>query len=216
MLKHDARLGLVEHYAVPCEDGRLFLKTAMTSGLMSGRLVTDLFPRLFPLLDGSNRFEDIAVRMSGSFERRQLSAALDFLFQKGLVREIEEPPEQLSNDDLKRHESMVRYFSRYGSRYTTLVALKKPNVAIIDPGPFPPALASALVPLGVSQITLIASPEVQPLEVQQSRYYHPRDENCNRISVWRERITAARPELNLNVISTKVSEVSNWRNFLTA
>jgi hypothetical protein len=214
ILNGSSRLGLVEHYAVPCEDGRLFLKSATNSGLMSGRMVGDVFPKLFPLLDGSKRFEDIAEHMSGIVNREQLSAVLDFLVRKGFVKEIEETPRHLLNGDLKRYESVMRYFSQYGSRYATVSCLREATIGIINASPIAPALASALAHLGIPRITLFSSSKVEAPEVQQSRYYQPQDEDLDRISVWQQRITAERPELDLKVISADVNDVAKWQELL--
>jgi bacteriocin biosynthesis cyclodehydratase domain-containing protein len=214
MLNGSSRLGLVEHYAVPCEEGRLFLKSATNSGLMSGRMVGEVFPKLFPLLDGSNRFEDIAERISGIVNREQLSAVLDFLARKGFVKEIEEPPADVSNGEFKRYESLMRYFSQYGSRYVTVSCLREATIGIINAGPIAPALASTLAHLGVPRIILFGSSKVEALEVQQSRYYQLQDEDLDRISAWRQRVAAERPELDLKMISADVNEVSKWQELL--
>jgi hypothetical protein len=83
-----ARIGLVEHYAVPSEDGRLFVKSASQVGVLSGRMVRDVLPKLFPLLDGSRRFEDIAELMSGTLAVEQLARVLDFLSQRALLGKL--------------------------------------------------------------------------------------------------------------------------------
>ena len=88
-----ARIGLVEHYTVPCGDDRLFVKSASQLGVLSGRMVLDALPKLFPLLDGSRSFEDIAELMSETLSIEQLSLVLDLLSQKGIVREIEKQVE---------------------------------------------------------------------------------------------------------------------------
>ena len=209
-----SRIGLVEHYAVPCEDGRLFMKSATNSGLMSGRMVGEVFPKLFPLLDGSHGFEDIAGCMSGVLKPEQLAQVLDFLFQKGFVKEIEEPPPNLSNGELKRYGSVMRYFSRYGSRYASLSCFRTANVGIVNAGPIAPALASSLVHFGVARLTLLGGSTVGSMEVQQSRYYQPQDENRDRISVWRERVTSERPDLDMKLISTDIEEVVDWQELI--
>lgn len=209
-----ARIGLVEHYAVPSEDGRLFVKSASQVGVLSGRMVRDVLPKLFPLLDGSRRFEDIAELMSGTLAVEQLARVLDFLSQKGIVREIEEPPADLSSRDLEFYESMARYFGQRGSRYATLSSLRTAHIGIVNTGPIAPALASSLAHFGVPKITVVGTSAIGALEVQQSRYYRSADMNRCRTSVWRERVLAERPHLNLKVADTSVEDVSDWEEML--
>ena len=213
-----ARLQVVEHYAVQAEDNRFFVKTATHSGLLSGRMVREVLPKLLPLLDGSRSFEDIAESLSGTIGRERLSQVLEFLSQKGLVRDVEEPPANLSACDLQPYESMARYFAQGGSRYATLSRLKSAHIGIVNSGAAVPALLSSLAHFGVSRFSVFGDPEIEALEVQQSRYYQTRDQSRERISVWRERIPSLNPQLDIKLVPAGADKTawktSNWEEAL--
>jgi len=212
--KNGRRLALVEHYRVPLDNGRLLIRNCSQSAILRGRLVRDILPRLLPLVDGVRTIDEIAAQLDGLLTLPQLRQVLEFLERKGLLKEVEEIPEQLSAGDLAAYESLSRFLGREGSRYGTLTALKKANVALVGAGPVVPALTAALSHLGVRRITAVAPEELGGLEVQQSRYYGIADAGRSRSGVLRERILGAGPEVQFNLTDTLPQDVADWEEVM--
>lgn len=164
------KLELVEHYAVPAKNG-LQVRYATHTAMLSGRIVQEIFPRLLPLLDGTRTAGQLCEELGDMMPPDQLVKVLDFLKEKGLVRETEEIPPELNRDELAGYESLMRFFGRRGSRYAVLTALRKARIGIINAGPAVPTLVSSLAHFGVKKIQVIGTDSLDELERQQSRFY---------------------------------------------
>lgn len=87
-------LRLGEVYLVPAADGGLTMRTPRRSAVLRGRLVSEVFPRLLPLLDGTRDFEGVLTELASDGEFPNLEASLRQLLDMGVV-EFAEPAAEL-------------------------------------------------------------------------------------------------------------------------
>ncbi len=205
------RMQLVAHYAVPLEEGKLQIRHAIQSAVLSGQMVTRIFPRLFPLLDGTRTLEQIESQMEGLLTREQLLRIALFLKSKDLLREVEPPPPELAAEAYA-NESAARYFSRHGSRYSALLALKRACIGIINDGPVVPGLVAELAHLGVPRISIFGSAKIDSLEMQQTHHYRAGAE-CSaqsRQDFLRHEILRGNKRTDIRVIEQPGNKTEDW------
>ncbi len=203
------KLELVEHYSVPFENG-MQVRSATQSAVLSGRIVKDIFPKLLPLLDGTRTKEQLFTELSDVMPAAHVTQVLEFLKQKSLIREVEEVPQELADEDLANYESLARFFGRRGSRYATLAALKSANIGIVNAGPVLPVLVSSLAQFGVKKMHLIGPDALEIVETQQSRFYQGADKKDSRSSVLRNSALAGTKDLQLNIHAVNPVEITDW------
>jgi bacteriocin biosynthesis cyclodehydratase domain-containing protein len=200
-------LRFAETYAVPMSNGALHFKSPGQASEIRGSLVQELIPKLLPLLDGTRTLERVKAELAVKFPAHSIDQIVTVLEKKGLLREVESIPPELSSEDVSQLETMARYFGTAGSRYATLVALRQANIGILNAGPVAPLLISALAKFGVRQITLIAADAVKKLEAQQCRALDSADAGRR----WADVLpSAAGPRTRVNTVSSRPEDVTDW------
>ncbi|HEX4807349.1 MAG TPA: TOMM precursor leader peptide-binding protein [Bryobacteraceae bacterium] len=203
-------LQLVEMYTVPMSNGALHLKSPGQSAEIRGSVVHSLIPKLLPLLDGTRTLEQVKGELGSTFPAQSIEQIVSVLEKKGLVREVESVPPELASDDLWQLETMARYFGTSGSRYATLVALRKAHIGILNSGPVAPLLISALAKFGVRQITLIAPDTVRKLEAQQCRVLDGADAGRRWSDVLSDETRVAGSRTRVTTVSARPEDVGDW------
>lgn len=154
-VKTDPLLKLIDHYAVPMDQDRLQIRGASQCTVMSGRIVKEVFPKLFPLLDGTRTKKQIVAQMESDSGTTNVGRIVDTLIAKGLVTEVEDMPPGVLERDLPQLETLRRYLGRRGPAYPTLKALRDAHIGIFSTGPVAPVILSTLAYFGVRQVTLL-------------------------------------------------------------
>jgi bacteriocin biosynthesis cyclodehydratase domain-containing protein len=159
----EAKLRLVEHYAIPMAGGRLQIWSATQRLVLSGRVVTDFLPALFSLLDGSKNRTEILNQLDNNILASQL---LELLHEKGLIYEVCPGEREASSN--ATFSALIRYLNRQGNLEEALRALSQAHALIVNTGPVASPLVSALRDAGISQITLAEKTDVTGPKVGQS------------------------------------------------
>jgi bacteriocin biosynthesis cyclodehydratase domain-containing protein len=203
-------LQLVDIYAVPMPDGALHLKSPGQSAELRGKAVRELVPKLLTLLDGTRSLDELKNELAPVYPAETVEKIVGVLKTKGLVREVEPVPPELTPEEIAQAETMARYFGATGSRYATLAALRQAKIGIINSSPIAPQLAQAFVKFGVREITFLAPPFVTDLESQQSRVLKPSDAGRRWADVLAGLAGPAGSRTRINTIGLRPEEVTDW------
>lgn len=175
----EERLKLAEVYLVPTSDGGLTMRSPRRSAVLRGKLVTEIFPRLLPLLDGTRTRAQVLEELSAVSDAPNLAGALGRLIDLGVIDVVPhdatpEWPERQS----ARMSSQARFFAQYGGDATTMPKVARSRVLVAGEGPLVPAIALGLSSSGVARITVAARRPVSAADVAQSQ--HLREDDIGR------------------------------------
>lgn len=166
------RLQLAEVYLVPAADGGLTVRGPRRSAVLRGRLVTDIFPRLLPLLNGTQTFDEVTDSLSTSMEnidRPNLEAALRRLIDMEVISvHAEADADSIPVWLRDRLASQTRFFNQYGASDTLTQRIVDASVLLAGEGPLIPSIALGLSSSGVSNVTIAARTTVTANDVGQS------------------------------------------------
>ena len=170
-------LRLGEVYLVPAADGGLTMRTPRRSAVLRGRLVSEVFPRLLPLLDGTRDFEGVLTELASDGEFPNLEASLRQLLDMGVVEfaepaaELEGVPSQL----LPKLRGQDRFMRQHGGDDGTTARIASGSVLLAGEGPLMPDVAVGLAASGVRRIVVAARRTVGAVDVGQSTHIGPTD-----------------------------------------
>lgn len=168
----DGHLQLAEVYLVPASDGGITVRSPRRSAVLRGRLVTEIFPRLLPLLDGTHTFTEVTDRLAGVVEGADaatLKAALSRLIDMDVITVAPLThrngiPERLR----ERLTSQSRFLKQYGADDSTTHRITSAAVLLAGEGPLLPTIALGLSSSGVAHLTVAARRPVTRDDVGQS------------------------------------------------
>ncbi|PDQ36092.1 MAG: hypothetical protein B5766_02860 [Candidatus Lumbricidophila eiseniae] len=165
----EKRLRLAEVYLVPTSDGGLTLRTPRRSSILRGVLVSQVFPLMLPLLDGTRFRRDIMSELSTSVDEKALRRAIDRLIEYGMIDEVEEDISDKWDPDLRgRLTPQIRFLSQYGGDSSTVARIVDSTVAVIGDGPLIPSLARDLAASGVRVLRFVTRRLINGADVAQN------------------------------------------------
>jgi bacteriocin biosynthesis cyclodehydratase domain-containing protein len=170
---HDApvqepRLQIAEVYLVPSADGGLTLRTQRRSAVLRGRLVSEIFPLLIPLLDGTRTRGEIAESLSETVSEAALLGAIERLSEYGMIEEVDAHGDSWPASIRDRLPTQLRLWSQYGADGAALTRVVQSTVAVIGDGPLLPSVIQSLAATGVGSVLVIDRRPVSEADIAQS------------------------------------------------
>jgi bacteriocin biosynthesis cyclodehydratase domain-containing protein len=196
-------------YLVPGADGAVTVRGPYRSTLLRGRLVTDVFPRLVPLLDGTRTFDDVVRHLDPGGAMPGLRTALLQLVDVGMIEtDADEPvlPPHL--------ETQRRFIRQFGGSATTTRAITTGRVLVAGEGPLVPALVHALAATGVAEVGVCSGARVTSADVGQSVHLDPAHVGAPLTSTVTEAL-AGRTEARLTTLPTLPADKLSWQEALS-
>ncbi|MCB1298644.1 MAG: TOMM precursor leader peptide-binding protein [Microthrixaceae bacterium] len=171
----EARLRMAEVYLVPSADGALTLRAQRRSAVLKGRLVTEIFPLLIPLLDGTRTRTEIARELSSTVAEPALFGAMDRLAEYGMIEEVDTHFDAWPDSLRDRIPTQLRLWSQYGADSASLSRITTSTVAVVGDGPLVPAAVLSLAASGLGSVLMIGRRQINEADVAQNALLRSED-----------------------------------------
>lgn len=161
------KLKLAEVYLIPTEGG-LTLRTPSRSAVLRGKLVSEIFPLLLPLLDGTRTAADIQQELAPQFDPTSLQGILERLDELGMTESVRSYEEVLTPELRDRVVVQDRFFRQYGGDDETMTRVLNARIVLAGDGPLMPSLGLFFAQSGIAQLTVAGQRPVSEYDVAQS------------------------------------------------
>jgi bacteriocin biosynthesis cyclodehydratase domain-containing protein len=149
-------------YVVPLDDGRVQLRSAYRSLIISGAGAPELTRLMLPLLDGTRTTDEI-VRVCDGHAPDAVRHALALLQEKAVLEDgVDDDRSPLSPDLQETFADQVRLFSSFvGNPHRVQSDLQAKRVALVGASPLGLAIGRQLAQCGLGALHVVATSAVQ-------------------------------------------------------
>ncbi len=145
-------------YVIPLGDDRLLFRTGARVVRLGGRAVSQLIPKLLPLLNGTYQVSEILTELE-EFSEQEILSALAALTKRGLVEDATARPTfEMSSQELERYSRHFAFFSQYHEdKYEYQGILKEAKVMLWGLEGLGSQVLSALATCGIGEIKIVGN-----------------------------------------------------------
>lgn len=194
-------------------------ESSIQFGVTYGRAIlvensNEVFQELIQLCDGQRDAEGIVDALVGKWpdlDKQSVVETIDTLWENGIIEDAEiSPPDIFSQEELKRYESQVSFFSMYSdkerSKYDFQTALKSARVLLIGIGGLGCLVAQSLVAAGIGFLRLVDHDRVKLSNLNRQVLYTPSDVGKLKTEVAKSNLEAFNPHTLCETINRRITE----------
>jgi molybdopterin/thiamine biosynthesis adenylyltransferase len=217
---HFERPRIKEIYGVFVLDGRVRLGTGEGYAAQiddpDGR-----YGRLITLLNGSRSMAQLREELRDTLGPADLDDALRELDASGYLEDAaEQPPPELSHDELERYRANLNFFSTLcssgQSKYDYQTSLKRLRVGLIGLGGIGSNVAMALAELGVGAVRAVDFDKVELSNLNRQVLYSTPEVGELKAAVATRRLYAFNPTLDFSASAERITTADDAASFIEA
>ncbi len=201
---------------VPMGENELQMRVHEKVVVFSGKTVTDLFPEVFPLLDGVHTVSEIISALQERVEESVVIELLTVLNKRFLLEDSDKKTSCLTKNELKRQESQMLLFSRLsGIQHSRQEDLKNARVGIIGCGNVGSNTVTSLALAGVGNIVVTDFGKVTDKNVFLNSLFRETAIGKNKAEVISSLCQQINPTVNIHQYITKIKSASDFKKLLS-
>lgn len=195
-------------YVVPIGNDRLQFRAGPRVVRLGGKAVSQLFPKLLPLLNGRYQVSEITSELK-EFKEETILAALTILRKKGLLEDASAMPSfDLSPQELKRYDRHFSFFSHFNDdRYEYQGILKSAKVAVLGLGQVGAQVLSSLAACGIGEIRVAGDGVVEGRDL--GSFYTEAEIGKTKREAAQLSVSKINPHVQVESVEGKVSSVED-------
>jgi|GEM_PF-837617 len=207
----EPRLALGPVHLVPTNDGGLTMRAPRRSAVLRGALVTEIFPQLLPLLDGTRTRREVVDELDLPHWGAKLDSALDRLVDVGVV-ELVAPERARWPEHL---QSVDRFLAQYGGDAASTARVARSRLVLAGEGPLLPSIALDLAASGAAELLVAARRPVSAVDVRHSPVLRAADVGADVAEVVRRLLDGGDSGTKVEAAAGFPTTVLEWQELLT-
>ncbi len=197
---------------IPVKDDALMFKDGKKIQTMRGRTVASIMEKVIPLLDGSRTLEEI-IPLLTEVNRNEMLKILGVLHIRGILEDASiEAPLAITQEELRRYDSQIHFFSRFHpEKYRLQEKLKNSKITIFGLGPLGIRTLSILASAGIGEISMIDGEAVKEDDIAEGTLYDREDLGQGRAETAKKRFSRLSSLVNFMALGKGVRSPEDIR-----